>query len=180
MWETSLPAVLKVAHAAVVAYLAIVVILRITGKRTLAKWNAFDFIVTIALGSILATIIVSRDVSLPEGILALVTLVALQFAVTGLSVRLGWFGDLVKAEPSLLLHDGRLLRDVLRRERVTETELLAALRGHGIGELSGVHAVVLETDGSFSVVADRPAEIGSTLRGVSGYPEAEAKAQNRG
>ena len=175
MWETSPAALLWTAHAVVVSYLAVVLVLRVTGKRILSKWNAFDFIVTVAFGSILATMILSRDVSIPAGIVALAGLAILQFVVTGLSVRLGWFGDLVKAEPALLVHDGRILHDRLRRERVSEAELLAALRGHGIGAVAGVHAVVLETDGSFSVVEARSEGEGSTLRGVTGYGADDAE-----
>ena len=175
MWETSPAALLWTAHAVVVSYLAVVLVLRVTGKRILSKWNAFDFIVTVAFGSILATMILSRDVSIPAGIVALAGLAILQFVVTRLSVHLGWFGDLVKAEPALLVHDGRILHDRLRRERVSEAELLAALRGHGIGAVAGVHAVVLETDGSFSVVEARPEGEGSTLRGVTGYGADDAE-----
>ena len=118
--------------------------------------------------------ILSRDVSIPAGIVALAGLAVLQFVVTGLSVRFGRFGDLVKAEPALLFHDGRILHDRLRRDRVSEAELLAALRGRGIGAVAEVHAVVLETDGSFSVVRVRPEDSGSTLRGVTGYGDEDA------
>ena len=69
------------------AYLALVLLLRISGKRTLTKLNAFDLVVTVALGSTLATILLSKSVSLTEGVLALALLIALQFAITWTSVR---------------------------------------------------------------------------------------------
>ena len=83
----------------VLAYIFTVLILRLTGKRTLTKWNAFDFIVTIALGSTLATVILSRDVSLAQGAVALALLCLLQLIVTWFSVRSERFQHLVKSTP---------------------------------------------------------------------------------
>jgi uncharacterized membrane protein YcaP (DUF421 family) len=74
------------------AYGALIVSLRISGKRTLAKLNAFDLIVTVALGSTLATIVLSEDVALAEGVAALLLLIALQYVVAFTSVRSARFG----------------------------------------------------------------------------------------
>ncbi len=76
-------------------YVALVLILRISGKRTLSKMNAFDLVVTVALGSTLATIILSKDVALAEGILALGLLIGLQYVVTWSSVRSNTINHLV-------------------------------------------------------------------------------------
>ena len=84
------------------AYIALIICLRISGKRTLAKWNAFDFVVTIALGSILASQILSKSTPLAEGVLAFVFLIALQFLITKTSVYSKFIRDTVKAEPTLL------------------------------------------------------------------------------
>ncbi len=77
------------------AYVALVALLRISGKRTLSKMNAFDFVVTVALGSTLATIMLSKDVALAEGVAAFATLIGLQFAISWLSVRSSTVSDLV-------------------------------------------------------------------------------------
>ena len=134
------------------AYGALIVVLRATGKRTLSKMNAFDLVVTVALGSALATTILSKDTPLAEGLAGLCLLVLLQFGVTWLSVRSPRFETLVKAQPRLLVHRGRFVRDAMRRERVSEEEVLAALRGSGSGGLDETMSVVLETDGTLSVV----------------------------
>src|SRR5690606_31542181 len=84
------------------AYVALVIMLRVSGKRTLTKLNAFDLIVTIALGSTLATVLLSKDVSLAEGVLALALLIALQWIAAWLSVRSRHVRKLVKSEPRLL------------------------------------------------------------------------------
>lgn len=80
-----------------------------------------------------------------------------------MSVRVGWFRRTVKAEPALLLHRGVLQEDTLRAERVTAGEVRQAVRSQGIGDLSLVEAVVLETDGSFSVIPCSQAGSGSAL-----------------
>lgn len=134
------------------AYVALLVILRISGKRTLAKMNAFDLVVTVALGSTLATILLSRDVSLAQGVTALALLVALQFVITWTSVRWPAARALVTGEPALLVRNGALLPQALVRARVSEEEIHAALRGQGVDALEQAAAVVLETDGSFSVI----------------------------
>ncbi|MEW6613031.1 MAG: YetF domain-containing protein [Pseudomonadota bacterium] len=142
----------RVLVVGVSAYVALVVLLRLSGKRTLSKMNAFDLVVTVALGSTLATVLLSKDIALAEGVLAFAVLIFLQLAVTWLSVRSSHVLHFVKAEPALLLHRGRFLRQAMRRERVTEPEIRAAVRAQGIARLEMVEAVVLETDGSFTVV----------------------------
>lgn len=153
----------------VFAYIALVVLLRISGKRTLSKWNAFDFIVTVALGSSLATALLSKQVSLAQGIVGFALLIGLQYLVTWLSVRFGAVQWLVKATPTLLLHRGKFLSEAMTRERVTDAEVRAALRGQGIADVAEVEAVVLETDGSFSIIKESGNNERSTLIDVSGF-----------
>lgn len=143
----------------VLAYVTLVVFLRISGKRTLAKMNAFDLIVTVALGSTLATVLLSKDVALAEGALAFALLIGLQFVVTWSSVRARWVRRLATGEPQMLLYYGEFLPAAMRQARVTEDEIRASVRAAGVDSLDEVRAVVLETDGSFSVV--RPGEDGN-------------------
>lgn len=147
------------------AYASLVILLRISGKRTLAKMNAFDLIVTVALGSSLASILLSKDTVLLEGVTAFIMLILLQAIVAFASVRSRTVESIVKSEPVLLMHRGRMLADALRKERVTETEIWAAIRSEGVVRAEDVEAVVLETDGSFSVLHPRGAPA-DTLQGV--------------
>lgn len=149
-----------------IAYIAIIVMLRISGKRTLAKWNSFDFVVTIAFGSILSSILLSTKDSFGTGILGFGLLVLFQYLLTSIATRSSLIQKLVKAEPSLLLYNGQLKYDVLQRERVTEGEVLAALRSSGISAIEDVGAVVLETNGSFSVIQDLSNSTASALKDV--------------
>jgi uncharacterized membrane protein YcaP (DUF421 family) len=114
---------LRIAVVGTLAYAGLIGLLRISGKRTLAKMNAFDLVVTVALGSTLATALLSSEVSLSEGMIAFVLLCSLQYVVAFLSVRSERFREIIKSEPSLLLHRGEYLRSAMRRERVTEDEI---------------------------------------------------------
>ena len=143
---------LRVVVVGTAAYAALIVLLRASGKRTLSKMNAFDFVVTVALGSTLATVLLSADVALAEGVVALALLILLQYAITFASVRSPRITAWVKGEPTLMAKDGRLLPDAMRRARVTAEEIDAALREHGLARLEDAQAVVLETDGTLSVI----------------------------
>ncbi len=134
------------------AYVVLIAMLRVSGKRTLSKMNAFDLVVTVALGSTLATVLLNQSIPLAEGVAALALLIFLQYAITWSSVRSPRFQAMIKAEPTLLVHDGRYLDDALRRQRVTQDEIGAAIRANGQADLSNVAQVVLETDGSMSVI----------------------------
>ncbi len=147
-WE----GVIRTVLMAGMSYGALLFILRLSGKRTLAKLNAFDLVVTVALGSTLATILLSKDVALAEGVTALLSLVGLQFAVAWTSVRFRGVERLVKSEPTLLVFRGQVLDSALRRERVTRDEVLAALRACGMSRLDEAGAVVLETEGELNVL----------------------------
>ncbi len=143
---------LRVLVVGALAYITLVIFLRVSGKRTLSKMNAFDFVVTVALGSTLATVLLSDDVTLADGAAAFALLIGLQFTVTWSSIRVRWVRRMVTGEPLMLLHRGTLLQEALRKSRVTEDEVRAAVRQAGLASGNEAQAVVLETDGSISVV----------------------------
>jgi uncharacterized membrane protein YcaP (DUF421 family) len=154
MFFESWSALGRVLIVGTMAYAALVLLLRISGKRTLTKLNAFDLVVTVALGSTLATVLLSKSVTLAEGVLALALLIALQYGIAWCSVRSRKFQELIKSEPTLLLHRGRFLESALREQRITREEIMAAIRASAIDRIETVGAVVLETDGSISVIPD--------------------------
>lgn len=147
-WES----LLRVIIVGAAAYVALVLMLRVSGKRTLSKMNAFDLVVTVALGSTLATVLLNRSVPLADGLMAFALLVFLQYVITWLSIRSAGFQDLVKAAPTDLVRDGQFLEESMRAQRVTRAEIEAALRQHGLAALTDAQSVTLETDGSLSVV----------------------------
>jgi uncharacterized membrane protein YcaP (DUF421 family) len=157
----------------VLAYVALILVLRVSGKRTLSKMNAFDLIVTVALGSTLAAILTAPETALAEGVVALMLLVGLQYLVTWSSLRSDKVRRLVKSAPTALLVDGRLDEEAMRRERVFSSEIDAALRMAGATSREDAALVVLETDGSFSVI-QRRSDGADTLRWVRGIQPNEA------
>ena len=155
---------LRVIVVGVLAYAAVVAILRISGKRTLAKMNAFDLVVTVALGSTLATIILSKGVALLEGLLALALLALLQFVIAWSSAALEVGGERrqVPASYPVARWRDRRLRIAGRAGDARGTARCRARWG-GFGGLDAIAAVVLETDGSFSVISRTHAASGSAL-----------------
>ncbi|ACF02319.1 conserved hypothetical protein [Rhodopseudomonas palustris TIE-1] len=153
------------------AYVGLVIILRISGKRTLTKLNAFDLVITVALGSTLSAALINRSISLSEVLLAFSLLIVLQLAITWMSVRFRTVERCVKSEPTLLLHRGRCLGDAMEDQRVTRSELMAAIRSSGVAHCN-VAAVVMETDGSLSVV-EQASESDGALADVAFWPKRE-------
>lgn len=150
----------------VLAYVVLIVFLRISGKRTLSKLNAFDFVVTVALGSTLATILLNKNVALAEGATAFAVLIGLQFLVTWSSVKVPQVRHIVTGEPRMLFYRGDFLEVPMRRDRVSAEEVRTAIRMAGLASQADALAVVLETDGTLSVI--RPSEHGHApiLEGV--------------
>ncbi len=153
--------------SASLAYVWLVLLLRISGKRTLAQLNAFDFIVTVALGSVLASVALSGSVSWTEGALALAVLAGLQFVSAWASTRSDAVRRALTSQPTVLLRDGHMLSEVMLAERIDEDSLCAAVRSSGFGGLESVAAVVLETDGKLSIISRAQVGSGSALRGIS-------------
>lgn len=133
-------------------YVALVVFLRISGSRTLSSMNAFDFIVTVAIGSVFGRALTAKSVALAEAIVAFGLLVALQYSVTWIQIRWPFFRRVVTNPPALLYFRGEFVDEAMRRQRVTESEVQTAVRKKQFGSLEEVEAVVLESSGEFSVI----------------------------
>ena len=167
-WFDSWSSLATTALAGVVAYVWLVVFLRLSGKRTLSKLNAFDFVVTVALGSTLASVLTSQQLPLANGLLALALLIVLQYAVAWLTARAAWFRRLIRSEPTLLFRQGEFLEGAMRASRISRDEVIAAARREGVGDLADIEAILIETDGSFSVLRKwKQAHEHSTLEGVA-------------
>ena len=164
MWFDNWQDIGRVAAIAAVTYATLILILRGSGKRTLAKLNAFDLVVTVALGSTLATILLSTSVSWSEGAVALAALAALQSLVAFVTVRVPKVRDAVTSQPTVLVLNGEYLESAMRRQRVAHSEIRQAVRSTGVGDLAKVAAVVLESDGTLSVIQTAQFGDGSALQ----------------
>jgi uncharacterized membrane protein YcaP (DUF421 family) len=168
MWFDSWAEVLRVVVVGAASYAAVVVLLRFSGKRTLGQLNAFDFLVTVAFGSTLATILLSPDVAFLEGLTALLVLAGLQFVVAWASSHVPAARSVVASEPVALVVSGELQYARMRSNRLSESEILQAIRAAGGGDMAEVAAVVLETNGTISVIPKDKLGGASALKDVIG------------
>jgi uncharacterized membrane protein YcaP (DUF421 family) len=162
-WES----ILRTLVITVLAYIALIAMLHTSGKRTLSKMNAFDFVITIALGSAFATVTLNKDVALADGALVFLLLIGLQYSITWLSVRYKPVKKLITSRPSLLLYKGEVLNDVLKKQRITIEEIYVAARKKGIGSLADIDAMILETAGEITVIANLTDDDSQTLQNVA-------------
>lgn len=161
MWESFLVdewhQVVEAMIAAALLYAFVILSVRVSGKRSTSQMNNFDWVVTVAIGSLMASGILLQDVSLFESMAAIGTLLGLQFLLTWVILRWEAMEELVRADPRLLFHDGEFLWSAMRRERVCKQEVLSAIRANGMRDLDEVQSVILETNASLSVLP-RPKE----------------------
>ena len=122
----------------------------------------------LALGSTLATVLLTKSVALADGLTAFGLLILLQYSITWLSVRSRTVSRLVKSEPTLLMYQGQFLAAALRAERLTEDEVLAGLRAQGVASVADAAAVVLENSGELTVLRHTAPGPQSVLRSVPG------------
>lgn len=148
----------RVVVVGIIGYIALVFLLRVSGNRTLSKLNAFDFVITVALGSTFGSLLLSKSVSLAEGVTALAVLIGLQYLMAWLTVRSGTVKRIIKNEPSLVYYNGEYLKDAMKRSRVAKEEVEQSARNQGYANLKHIGAVVLETDGSFSIISQSEKE----------------------
>jgi len=150
-FKFSTDGLLAIILTAIGIYIALVILTRISGKRSFSKMSSFDFAMTVSIGSILATVIVSKSVSLQYGIIGLVVIYTLQIIV---AAARSWtpIRDMVDNTPTLLMKNGKLIEANLRKCKVTESDVKAKLREANVIQLSEVKAVVFESTGDISVL----------------------------
>lgn len=124
---------------------------RITGLRSFSKMSSFDFAITIAVGSVLASAALWRAVPVAYAVAALIGLFGTQTVIALLRGRTG-FGSAVDNDPVVLMIGDRMLTDRMRRVHVTESDVRAKLREANVLRYDQVRAVVLETTGDISVL----------------------------
>jgi uncharacterized membrane protein YcaP (DUF421 family) len=152
MFFSNFDGIQRIVITAVFSYASLVFFLRVSGKRTLSKLNAFDLVITMAMGTTLATTILNSKVTWVKGTTAFLVLIALQYLVAKLTVRLPWFEKIIKSEPQVLFKEGEFKEEAMEKERVPKSAILQAMRSQGLGSMKQVKEVFLESDGSISVI----------------------------
>ncbi|MBI3732715.1 MAG: DUF421 domain-containing protein [Chloroflexi bacterium] len=138
-----------------IIYLFLVVAFRLMGKREVGQFTPFDLIVLLTISNILQNAMIGNDTSLLGGITGAVTILALNRLLNWLLVvsprRFGFLED----APTVLIENGQIRADALRKELVTFSEIYAALRKHGVDDVAEVKQALLEIDGTISVLLRR-------------------------
>lgn len=152
IWFDGWESILRIICITPVVFVATVLILRVSGKRTLSKMNAFDFVVTIALGSVIASIALNQNIPLANGVTVIILFIGLQFVLTWLSVRVKKVKNLITSGPSLIFYKGNFLNQAMKKERITVEEIYSAARQKGISNIDGIEMIILETTGDISII----------------------------
>src|SRR5690606_18680769 len=152
MFFESWDGVLQVAILTITGYFTLLLMLRLAGKRTLSKLNEFDFIVSVAIGSILASVVLGSNDAWVEGMAALFLLMFLQVLLSWLAVRSKKVRSVISGQPRLLVFKGVPLESAMKLERITFDDLMAALRDNGLQNLAEADAIILESSGNMSVL----------------------------
>jgi uncharacterized membrane protein YcaP (DUF421 family) len=139
-------------------YISLILFTRLAGKRSFSKMSSFDFAMTVAVGSLIATTVLSKSTSLIQGIAGLASLYILQVLVA-IMRRFEWVKDLVDNKPLLLMDGSRILYENLRKARISEGDLRNKLREANVVSLDQVKAVVFETTGDVSVLTSSDSDI---------------------
>lgn len=154
MWTDAEGTWYQVPLLALIGFCLVVVLLRLSGKRTVAKFNMYDMVVTFTIGSLLSSMIVLETVGLLDGAMAMASIVFLDWIVSLLAVRSHRFRRLIKSTPTLLVYNGEMQRSAMRAERIVEEEVVMFMRMNGVDRLEHVTAMVLESHGDVSVFTD--------------------------
>src|SRR5512142_1849330 len=145
-WHTVLEIVLRTTAV----YALVLVGIRLTGKREVGQMTPFDLTLLLLLSNSVQNAMTGPDTSLMGGGVAACTLLVLNYGVAAVSGSNRRLRRLIEGEPSLLVHDGKVIESHMARERVSMDELHRALREHGIASYHDVALAVLEVDGSIS------------------------------
>jgi uncharacterized membrane protein YcaP (DUF421 family) len=158
-----------VAVSTVAIFAAVIALTRLAGLRSFSQMSSFDFAMTVAIGSLMASTASSPSTTLVNGTLALTLLYVVQIAIAKARLRVG-ASKVVDNHPLLLMHEGRIFHENMRRARVAERDLWAKLRHAGVTDPDEVLAVVFETTAEISVLqGDGPVDR-RLLEGVRGAP----------
>ncbi|MBP1839489.1 DUF421 domain-containing protein [Formosa algae] len=133
-------------------YTIIIILTRVFGLRTFAKMSSFDFASTIAMGSVLASVILNSNYSLVKGAIALATIIGFQTLFSFLVRKSGFLKTLFTNKPQIIMWNGKILHRKLKSCNVSEDDLIAKLREANVHDFSDVKAVIFESTGDVSVI----------------------------
>lgn len=152
MFNLTLTSALEIIIRTLAVYLIILIGLRLSGKREIGQMTVFDLVVLLLVSNAVQNAMIGPDTSLIGGVLAAIVLLVANALIARLSLRWPRLRRLVEGTPTLLVLHGELIPKHMHQEGIDKDTLLAALREHGVAEISEVEMAVLEIDGTISVV----------------------------
>jgi uncharacterized membrane protein YcaP (DUF421 family) len=154
MWNLSLPWWEFIARA-IVVYIFLLVVLRLTGKRQVGQLAPFDLVLLLVLSNALQNSMNGGDNTVTGGVISAVTLVSVNWLIGYATFRSKKVGRFIEGRPQVIVHNGHVYRDVMQSERLTQDELDAAIRLAGCASIHDVHFAILENNGQISVRSRR-------------------------
>jgi uncharacterized membrane protein YcaP (DUF421 family) len=151
MWNIAVPWWELIVRS-VIIYAFLIVLLRLTGKRQVGQLAPFDLVLLLVLSNSVQNSINAGDNSLVGGFISASTLVGLNFLVGVATYRSKKIEAVIEGHPLVLIHNGKLIEEVMARAQLTHQELHAALRQAGCASVEEVHSAILENNGAISVV----------------------------
>jgi uncharacterized membrane protein YcaP (DUF421 family) len=148
-----LTGVAVIAAKTTIVYAFLIIGLRVLGKRELGQMSLYDLVLIVILGNAVQNAMINNDNTLGGGLVAAAVLLIVNRGFNQVIARSKTAERYLIGEPVLLVNDGKLLRASMEREGITNEQLEAALREHGFDGLADVHMVVLEVDGTMSVIS---------------------------
>lgn len=142
----------RIVLTTVMVYVLIVLVTKISGKRSTSQLNNFDWIVTVMIGSLGASTILLKDIPFVEGISSILVLYLLQFLVTKYASISPQFSSFILSEPRIVFYQGQFLPDAMRTERLTRQEIECAMRSEGVHRFDDVEAIVFESDAKLTII----------------------------
>ncbi len=164
---------------AIFVYVTIIAVFKFSPKRTLSRLTAFDLIIPLTLGPIMAMTILDPDVTYVQGLISFAFLIVLHTIVSRWMYRSEKFLKTVRSEPVLLFHNGEKLKKAMHREIITDDDITEALHVVGLDSLEKVKEIILESDGGISIIRKSSASQGSSdqssTQTQSGAPGASSR-----
>lgn len=159
MWELNVP-VWELVVRSTAIYLAVLIALRLFGKREVGQFTLIDLVLILLLANAVQPAMTGPDTSLTGGLVIIVTLVIVNRAIALARAKLPFVQRLVESPPTTLARDGKWVPGALEREELSAEDVLMALHEHGLTKVSEVKLAVLEGDGMISVVPIDPSKAG--------------------
>ncbi|MGO1580205.1 MAG: DUF421 domain-containing protein [Peptoniphilaceae bacterium] len=146
--------IIRIAISGAIFYILLIVIMNLFGKRSMSNLSMYDYVTTLAMGSIVSSAIILKEVTIFNGLIGILILLLLQFIVTYISSYYPNLFNILNPNPSLLYLDGKFIEKNIRKNRITKNEIMAAIRMQGQTTSDNISAVILEANGTLSVIKD--------------------------